>query len=112
MIKKLVYDNSKKETKLLDDTGFNARQPTTEQSLNEYRKTLIVTPWQIRKALNQTGKRGAVNSFINTADQDTKDGWEVATSFERLHPMIVALGPELGLSEVEIDQLFELAKIL
>ena len=73
---------------------------------------LVVTPWQIRKALNQLGLRDAVESYVASASQDAKDAWEFATQFERNHPFIVACGAALGKSDAEIDALFQLAVTL
>ena len=71
-----------------------------------------VSPWQMRKALNQTGKRGPIESAMNQADKDIQDGWEYATNFERLNPLVVALGEQLMLSDEELDNIFELAASL
>lgn len=81
-------------------------------TLEELRAGMVVTPWQFRKALNASGKRGQVNAILAQADQDTKDGWEVAQQFERLHPMVVSFGQALGLTDTEMDSLFELAATL
>jgi len=81
-------------------------------TLEELRQDMVVSPWQIRKALNATGKRGQVNAAMNQADQDTQDGWEYANSFERLNPLVITLGAALGLTEEELDDLFTLAASL
>lgn len=36
---------------------------------------IIVTPRQIRLALNAIGMRDAVEAYVETADQNTKDSW-------------------------------------
>lgn len=81
-------------------------------TLEEIRQGMIVTPWQFRKALNATGKRGQVEAAVNQLDQDGKDGWEYASAFERLHPMITELGAGLGMTDTELDDLFTLASTL
>lgn len=73
---------------------------------------IVVTPWQIRKALNQTGLRAAVEASIAGADQTTKDGWEFATEFVRTDPLVEKLGFAIGKSDAEIDALFALALTL
>lgn len=73
---------------------------------------LTCTPWQIRKALNQTGLRGAVESAVASADQTTKDGWEFATEFRRDDPLLMSMGGALGKTEAEFDALFALAMTL
>lgn len=84
----------------------------TNKTPEELRSSMIVTPWQIRKALNQTGKRVAVTSAMSQADQDTQDGWEHASQFERLNPLVVSLGADLGMTDIELDDLFILAATL
>ncbi len=68
-----------------------------------------VTPWQIRKALNQTGLRSAVEAAVAAGDQDTQDAWAFATEFRRDHPLVTALGAALGKTEAELDAIFVLA---
>ena len=66
-----------------------------------------VTPWQIRKALNQTpGLRATIEGFVAQQAQDVQDGWEFATEFRRDDPMLNALAPALGL---DLDAIFVLA---
>lgn len=73
---------------------------------------LTCTPWQIRKALNQTGLRSVVESAVAAADQTTRDGWEFATEFRRDDPLLSSMGAALGKTEAEIDALFALARSL
>jgi hypothetical protein len=68
-----------------------------------------ITPWQLRKALNQLGLRNAVEAAIAQADQDTKDGWEFATEFRRDDEMLNAMASALGISDSELDDIFRLA---
>lgn len=70
---------------------------------------LTCSPWQIRKALNATGLRAAVDSAVSGADQTTKDAWEFAQEFRRDNPLITAVANALGKTEAEIDDLFALA---
>lgn len=76
------------------------------------RQMMVVSPRQIRLALNQLGWRDQVEVAVAAGDQDTKDGWEFATSFERLYPLVVSLGQGIGKTCAEMDQLFELAATL
>lgn len=68
-----------------------------------------VSPRQIRQALTAAGLRTQIEMAISSADQDTKDWWEFATSFERAHPMVIAMATGLGVSTAELDELFILA---
>lgn len=73
---------------------------------------ITVSPWQIRKALNQMGLRAAVESAVASGPQDIKDGWEFASKFVENDPFVVLLGNALGVTSAELHQIFELAKTL
>ena len=73
---------------------------------------IIVTPWQIRKALNATGLRESVESAVAAADTTTKDAWQYATSFVRTEPLLDGMAKAMGKTDAEIDALFELAETL
>ena len=73
---------------------------------------IIVSPWQIRKALNATGLREAVESAVAAADTTTKDAWQYATSFVRTEPLLDGMAKAMGKTDAEIDALFELAETL
>ncbi len=65
-----------------------------------------VSPRQIRQALTRASLRDAVEAAVAAGDQDLRDWWEFATSIERNHPQVVAMGAALG---ADLDQLFILA---
>ena len=77
------------------------------------RITATVTPRQARLVLLQAGHLDAVETMLalpeNRAAQIT---WEYALEIKRSDPLIVAIGGALGLTEAEIDALFEAAKVL
>lgn len=70
----------------------------------------IVTPWQIRNALNATGLRGAVEAAVLAADQTTKDAWQYATEFRRDNALVAAVATALGKTEAELDAVFAMAQ--
>lgn len=70
---------------------------------------ISVSAWQIRKALNQTGMRAAVEAYAATADQDTKDGWDKATEFREDDPLLVSAASAL---HADLHALLELAATL
>lgn len=72
----------------------------------------VVSPRQIRLALNQMGLRDAVETYVAASDQNTKDSWTWSTQFERDHPLLLACAASLGKTEAEIDALFALASTL
>ena len=72
-----------------------------------------LTAWQIRKALNTAGLRATVEAAITgSSDQDLKDAWQYASSFERNHPLVASMAAALGKTDAEIDALFILGATL
>jgi hypothetical protein len=71
-----------------------------------------VTPVQFRKALNQLNIRNEVDNYVSTLDQDSKDAWEYATSFDRGNPILAAAAVALNKTTKEVDDLFRLASTL
>jgi len=73
---------------------------------------ISVTPWQIRKALNELGLREDIESAILTQDQNTKDAWQYATSFVENDPIVIRLCTILNKSDEERHALFQQAQSL
>jgi hypothetical protein len=73
---------------------------------------IVVTPRQIRLALNQLGLRTAVENYVAAADQDTKDNWAFAAEFDQADSVPVVAVKALGRTDEEIAALFILAKSL
>jgi hypothetical protein len=73
---------------------------------------ISVTPWQIRKALNQLSLRDAVEAAVASADATTKDAWNYAQEFLETDPLVIALCAALGKSDEERHTLFQLAASL
>lgn len=71
-----------------------------------------VSPRQIRQALTRAGLRTSVEAAVAAGDQDTKDWWEFATTFERSNPQVIGMGLLLGVSEEALDDLWILADSL
>ena len=72
----------------------------------------VVTRRQALLALLAAGKLDAVDLTIKNAPRAVQIAWEAAGTFERTNPLIEALAPTLGLSPVDIDNLFiEAAKL-
>jgi hypothetical protein len=68
-----------------------------------------VSPRQIRQALTRAGLRVSVETAVAAGDQDLKDWWEFATEFQRNNQHVVDMGAALGVSELQLDDLFTLA---
>jgi hypothetical protein len=75
-------------------------------------ENLTASPWQIRKALNQTGLRNSIEAAVAAGDQTVKDAWQYATEFRRDNPLVSQMGAALGKTEADLDDLFALAKSL
>lgn len=71
-----------------------------------------VSPRQIRQALTRANLRTQVESAVASGDQDLKDWWEFATSFERSNIHVTEMGQALGVSPTQLDDLFTLAASL
>lgn len=83
-----------------------------ETRLNNWRSDLIVSPRQARLALNSVGLLSTVEAWIYTSDDNTKIDWEFATEIRRDWPPITACAISLGLSDLDIDNLFLTAATL
>jgi hypothetical protein len=68
-----------------------------------------VSDLQIRLALNASGLRAGVETYVEHADQDTKDWWDRAIKFERNNPMVLAAASALGVTQKQLDNLWLLA---
>jgi len=66
-----------------------------------------VTNYQVKQALNATpADRETVEALISEADQNTKDGWNHASTIKRSNPLFIAAVEQLGWSKEKIDGLF------
>lgn len=72
----------------------------------------VVTPRQIRLALNQIGLRQTVEQAVAAGSQDLKDWWEYALDIERNNALVVGMAQQLGITEQQLDDLFKLAATL
>lgn len=74
-----------------------------------------VTPLQARLALLQMGLLAQVESAVQAAEEaspQTRIAWEYTLEIRRASPFIAAIGPSLGLSDSQIDDIFRLAATL
>jgi len=90
-----------------------AERPYTDA---EKRSRMACTPRQARLALSQTGRYGAVKQFMAQLPAEQKEQaeieWEYATAFERTSGLLVTLTAAMGMTEQEVDDLFNLAVTL
>ena len=62
---------------------------------------------QVRLILTQFGYRAQVESAIEQASQDVKDEWNYANEFYRNSPVLNGMAQALGLTDEQVDSLFE-----
>jgi hypothetical protein len=74
---------------------------------------ISVSAWQLRKALNHLGLRAAVEAAVTAStNQDIKDGWAYAGSFNSDDPLVTTMGTAIGQTPAQMYALFELASTL
>ena len=113
------------EEEVTDDQGVMTTNVVTVQSqidayeankLATKRKSLVVTMRQARLALAQENKLQLVEDAIALIPEPDKTTisieWEYASTVERLSPWIDTMASALGMTDVEMDSLFELAATL
>lgn len=71
-----------------------------------------VTPWQAREALRLAGKLAAVEAAVEAlgVTHPAYIAWHYAERIRRDSPLIAALQGGLGLTDEDLDDLFEVAK--
>ncbi|MEY2909073.1 MAG: hypothetical protein RLZZ602_1596 [Pseudomonadota bacterium] len=88
-------------------------QQEIEDNLSARRAGMIVTPRQARLALLQAGQLANIDAAIEALDEPTKSAvkieWEYAVQIERMSPWVQAMTLALGMTDEEVDQLFETA---
>lgn len=67
-----------------------------------------LTARQVRLILSQFGYRAQVESAISLATQDVQDEWNYANEFERTSPVLVGMAQMLGLTDSDVDLMFEI----
>lgn len=73
---------------------------------------IIVSPRQIRQALNFMNLRVSVETAIAAGSQDLKDWWEYANVIEEKHPQVIEMAALLNVTESTVHDLFALASTL
>ena len=83
-----------------------AALPESER-LRRKRNLMSITPFQARAVLIQMGLMPQVEAIIAQADPIAKAAWEFATVFERSSPTLNSLAGALGLTDEQLDAMFE-----
>jgi hypothetical protein len=64
---------------------------------------------QARLALKEQGLLATVESNISQMPEDAQIEWEYAAQVDRTSSLVSTLGAALGLTKVQLDELFKLA---
>jgi hypothetical protein len=84
--------------------------------LEARRALMVVTMRQARLALLQQGLLASIQPAIDALDEPHRSGanieWEYSQTVERTRPFVLTLGEALGLTDDDLDALFELAATL
>lgn len=98
---------------------WSVREFTPEEiaaNLAGRRAEMVVTPRQARLALLSVGKLGDIETAIAALEEPTKTQvtieWEYAVSVERNSTWVIAMTQALGMTDVEVDALFDQAKLI
>ena len=79
----------------------------------EYAKPKVVTMRQARLALLQGGLLATIETAITTGtDEAMKIEWEYATEVRRDWGSLITLVTQLGITDLQLDDLFQLASTL
>jgi hypothetical protein len=69
-----------------------------------------VTPLQAKTALEDAGLLETIESYMITADKKTKIAWDNTSEFRRDSVLLASISQALGLTDAQVDALFEAAK--
>lgn len=89
-----------------NEITIHSFQPLAPPPINE------VTMRQARLALFQSGLLSQVQATIDEIGGTAAIEWEYATVIQKDSPLVSALSAALGLSQTQVDELFELAHTL
>lgn len=97
----------------IDWLDVDQAEPTAAEIAVELARAAVpqaVTMRQARLALLGAGMLGAVNAAIaampGVQGEAARIEWEFSSEVKRAQPLVMALGPVLGLSDAQLDALF------
>ena len=80
-----------------------------EWALRRKREAMKVSRPQAVHALRQAGLIPAIEAYMGAASDLERDAWENAVIFSRLSPLVQSMAAALGISDAQLDMLFEAA---
>lgn len=109
---RLVYEEAVQGTV----AAYEPVSISEEDRLNNWRLFARVTPRQARLALIQNGLLAGVDAAIDAIEEPDRSivatEWQYASVIERSSPWINTMASALGLTDEQMDDLFELAATL
>lgn len=102
------------EGNALTEFGGYPEIPMTEAQIQDWRESAVVSRFQARAALRQAGLRSQVEAIMDDPATDplVVDAWADAQEFKRMSPAVLNLAAGLGLTDAEVDDLFEQAALI
>lgn len=93
----------------MGQVNFKTQDELAEERLASWRESAKVSKFQAKAALKQAGLLGQVrDSMAALPDDDiTRLAWEDAQEFRRDSPTVLTMASSLGLSDTDLDNLFE-----
>jgi hypothetical protein len=73
---------------------------------NEFFVPLVVTPFQAKAALLQSGLLNDVEEFINNSEPLVQMAWNEALEFRRYSPSVLNIAQAMGWTDSQLDDLF------
>lgn len=111
-----ILPETKSEFLIPRQEEFNDQTQAYVAAVKKSKVPQSVTMRQARLALHENGLLVQVDTAIESLEEpdrtEAKIEWEYATSVDRNKSLVEILGPALGLSEEELDDLFILAATL
>jgi len=84
----------------------------TAEALAAWRERTVVSRFQAMAAIMDAGLLAGVNLALAGAGPLAQLAWAEATEFRRNSPTIAGLAAGLGLTDIQIDDLFRAAKLI
>ena len=93
----------------MGQVNFKTQTQIADEALESWRTSTVVSAFQAQQALDDFGYIEQVGAIMSDAatPAKTKRAWRLAQEFRRMSPTVLELAGALGLSDVEIDALFQ-----
>lgn len=104
------YKALREETLIYQEKVISQIVYSDHPDIDEERSHMTCSPFQGRMALSDVGLLAQAQAAVDASDEKTKVAWEYALVWNRTSPMIETLGTALGLTDVQIDNLFKEAQ--